>query len=82
MGVKLCLSYYEKNKDRMFENRAQRRILGPKRDEVIGARSKSFCRLSGKMYFLVLVPCGEFRLSSDDFYLDSSLVQGLILVEF
>jgi hypothetical protein len=36
----------------------------------------------GKFVFLVLVPYGEFRLSSDDFYLDSSLVQGLIYVEF
>jgi hypothetical protein len=32
--------------------------------------------------FLVLVPYGEFRLSSDDFYLDKSLVQGLIHVVF
>jgi hypothetical protein len=36
----------------------------------------------GKFAFLVLVPYGEFRLSSDDFYLDNSLAQGLIRVEF
>jgi hypothetical protein len=36
----------------------------------------------GKCIFHVLVPNGEFQLSSDDFYLDNSLVQGLILVEF
>jgi hypothetical protein len=34
-----------------------------------------------KFVFLVLVPYTEFCLSSDDFYLDSSLVQGLIRVE-
>jgi hypothetical protein len=33
-----------------------------------------------KFVFLVLAPCGEFRLSSDVFYHDSSLVQGLIHV--
>jgi hypothetical protein len=38
MGVKLCLSYY--GKDRMFESRVQRRILGPKRDEIIGGSRK------------------------------------------
>jgi hypothetical protein len=30
----------------------------------------------------MLVPNGEFHLSSDDFYRDNSLVQGLIRVEF
>jgi hypothetical protein len=40
------------------------------------------CRLSGKFVFLALVSHGEFRLFSDDLYLDSSLVHGLIHVEF
>jgi hypothetical protein len=32
--------------------------------------------------FLVLVAYGEFHLLSDDFYPDSSLLQGLICAEF
>jgi hypothetical protein len=36
----------------------------------------------GKLVFLVLVPYREFHLSRHDFYLDSSLVQDLIRVEF
>jgi hypothetical protein len=38
--------------------------------------------INSKFVFLVLVPYGEFRLSSDDFCLESSLVQGLMRVEF
>jgi hypothetical protein len=36
----------------------------------------------GKFVFIVLVSYGKFLMSSDDFYLDSSLVQGLIRVKF
>jgi hypothetical protein len=36
----------------------------------------------GKFVFLALVPYGEIHLSSNDFRLNSSLVQGLIRVEF
>jgi hypothetical protein len=33
------------------------------------------------LVFLVLVPYGEFNLSSDDFYLDKFLVQGCAIAE-
>jgi hypothetical protein len=36
MGVKLGLSHRGRKKDRVFENRVLRRILGPKRDEATG----------------------------------------------
>jgi hypothetical protein len=36
----------------------------------------------GKFVFHVLVPYGEFHLSSDDSYHDSSLVKGLMRVQF
>jgi hypothetical protein len=53
---------------------------------VITAEVKNYnsvkCRLSGNICFLVLVPLGVSLLSSDDFYCDSSLVQGFIHVEF
>jgi hypothetical protein len=39
-------------------------------------------KIAWELFFLVLVPHGEFHLSSDDFYLVNSLVQGLIRVEF
>jgi hypothetical protein len=41
MGVKLgSLTLREENRLRVFENRALRRIFGPKRDEVTGERRK------------------------------------------
>jgi hypothetical protein len=36
MGVRLGLSLREEHRLRVFENRALRRIFGPKRDEVTG----------------------------------------------
>jgi hypothetical protein len=36
MGVKLGLSFLQKRRLTLFENRVSRRIFGPKRDEVTG----------------------------------------------
>jgi hypothetical protein len=41
MGVKLSLTLREEHRLRVFENRALRRIFGPKRDEVTGGWRKN-----------------------------------------
>jgi hypothetical protein len=40
------------------------------------------CRVRGNFFSLVLAPYGEFYLSSDNFCLDTSLLQDFIHVEF
>jgi hypothetical protein len=43
----------EENRLRVFEDRVLRRIFGPKRDEIIGSRRKSFITCVPRQVFTI-----------------------------